>query len=112
MSAADLPESRVAASSMDMSNHNPGATRPLAAADLCRRCDPGQFKFKTTDDLEDLAQVLGQARAVNAIEFGVGMGRDGYNMFAMGPEGLGRHTIVRRYLERQVPGREAPADWC
>jgi lon-related putative ATP-dependent protease len=97
---------------MDLSNHKSGRTRPLAAADLCRRCDPGQFKFKTTDELEDLAQVLGQARAVNAIEFGVGMGRDGYNMFAMGPEGLGRHTIVRRYLEHQAPAREAPPDWC
>jgi lon-related putative ATP-dependent protease len=95
-----------------MSNSNPVTPRPLAAADLCRRCDPGQFKFRTTDDLEDLAQVLGQARAVNAIEFGVGMGRDGYNMFAMGPEGLGRHTIVRRYLESQAPAREAPSDWC
>jgi lon-related putative ATP-dependent protease len=112
MSAADPPENPAAAFSMDLSNHKSGTTRPLAAADLCRRCDPGQFKFKTTDDLEDLAQVLGQARAVNAIEFGVGMGRDGYNMFAMGPEGLGRHTIVRRYLERQVPQREAPSDWC
>jgi lon-related putative ATP-dependent protease len=97
---------------MDMSNSQSRSPRPLTAADLCRRCDPGQFKFKTTDDLEDLEQVLGQARAVNAIEFGVGMGRDGYNMFAMGPEGLGRHTIVRRYLERQAPAREPPSDWC
>ena len=97
---------------MDMSNPNSPTPRPLAAADLCRRCDPGQFKFETTDDLEDLAQVLGQARAENAIEFGVGIGRDGYNMFAMGPEGLGRRTIVRRYLERQAPAREAPTDWC
>ena len=97
---------------MDMSNSQSRSPRPLAASDLCRRCDPGQFKFRTTEDLEDLDQVLGQARAVNAIEFGVGMGRDGYNMFAMGPEGLGRHTIVRRYLERQAPRREAPPDWC
>jgi hypothetical protein len=96
---------------MDMSNSNSATPRPLAAADLCRRCDPGQFKFKTTDDLEDLQQVLGQARAVNAIAFGVGMGRDGYNMFAMAPR-AGRRTIVRRYLESQAPAREAPTDWC
>jgi lon-related putative ATP-dependent protease len=97
---------------MDMSSSRSRSPRPLAASDLCRRCDPRQFKFRTTEDLEDLEQVLGQARAVNAIEFGVGMGRDGYNMFAMGPEGLGRHTIVRRYLERQAPRRMAPPDWC
>jgi lon-related putative ATP-dependent protease len=97
---------------MDLSNLKPATSRPLAAADLCRRCDPGEFTFRTTDDLEDLAQLLGQARAVNALEFSVGMGRDGYNMFAMGPEGLGRRTIVRRYLESQAPAREAPSDWC
>jgi len=97
---------------MDLSDSRPETPRPLAAPDLCRHCDPEQFRFRTTDDLEDLAQVLGQARAVGAIEFGVGMGRDGYNMFAMGPEGLGRHTIIRRYLEREAPQREAPPDWC
>ncbi len=100
------------ASFMDMSTSHPDFRRALAAADLCRRCDPDQFRFQTTDELEDLAQVLGQARAVNAIEFGVGMGRDGYNLFAMGPEGLGRRTIVRRHLERLAPRGQAPSDWC
>jgi lon-related putative ATP-dependent protease len=95
---------------MDMSTSHPGSR--LAAADLCRRCDPEQFQFQTTDELEDLAEVLGQARAVNAIEFGVGMGRDGYNLFAMGPEGLGRRTIIRRHLERLVQRGPAPSDWC
>ena len=71
--AAGLPF----ASLMDISTPHPDSLQALAAADLCRRCDPEQFKFQTTDELEDLAQVLGQARAVNAIEFGVGMGRDG-----------------------------------
>ncbi len=97
---------------MDMSTSHPDSGRALAAADLCRRCDPDQFKFQTTDELEDLAQVLGQARAVNAIEFGVGIGRDGYNLFAMGPEGLGRRTIIRRHLERLAQRGQAPSDWC
>jgi len=86
--------------------------RALAASRLCRRCDPASLPFATTDELEDLPQVLGQGRAVSAIEFGVGIGHEGYNLFAMGPEGIGRHTIVRRYLERQTPRRDTPADWC
>ena len=86
--------------------------RRLAAAELCRACDPGLFPFETTDELEDLAQIVGQARAVDAIQFGVGIARDGYNLFAMGPEGIGRHTVVRQHLEQQAPKRETPPDWC
>lgn len=84
----------------------------LTASELCRGCDSGRFTFKTTNELEDLTQVLGQTRAVDAIRFGVGIGRDGYNLFAMGPEGIGRHTVVRHHLEQDALKRETPSDWC
>ncbi len=45
----------------------------LAAADLCRICDPQGLPFETTDELEDLAQILDQDRAVEALRFGVGI---------------------------------------
>jgi lon-related putative ATP-dependent protease len=85
---------------------------PLAAGELCRRCDPAQFAFASTAELPDLEGVLGQARAVSAIEFGVGIRREGYNLFAMGPAGIGRHTMVRRHLESQAQAQATPADWC
>jgi lon-related putative ATP-dependent protease len=95
-----------------MSTLPPYPIRTLAAAELCRACDEKNLPFRTTDELEDLAQVLGQGRAVDAIRFGVGIGRDGYNLYAMGPEGIGRHTVVRRHLEEQAARRERPPDWC
>jgi predicted ATP-dependent protease len=85
---------------------------PLPAAQLRRACDPASLPFATTEELQDFADVLGQSRAVEAIRFGVGMERDGYNLYAMGPEGIGRHTIVRRFLEQKAPQRDTPADWC
>ena len=85
---------------------------PLSAAELCRKCDPAQFAFRTTDDLPDLEGVLGQARAVSAIEFGVGIRHEGYNLFAMGPAGIGRHAVVRGHLEKQAGQLATPADWC
>jgi lon-related putative ATP-dependent protease len=85
---------------------------PLPADALRRRCDPAQFKFTTTAELEGLETALGQARAQGAIEFGVGMRREGYNLFAMGPEGIGRHTLVRRHLEAQAKNLPPPSDWC
>jgi len=86
--------------------------RELAPDALRRACDPGQFKFETTAELTELAEVLGQSRAVEAIRFGIGIAREGYNLFAMGPEGMGRRTMVRAFLERDVPRRDVPQDWC
>ncbi|MDH5264862.1 MAG: AAA family ATPase [Betaproteobacteria bacterium] len=91
---------------------SPVAALPLEPPALRRTCDPAGLPFATTDELEDFADVLGQSRAVEAIQFGVGIERDGYNLYAMGPEGVGRHTIVRRYLEQRAPQRPTPSDWC
>jgi len=92
--------------------NSPDAAKPLEAAALRRACDPSAFAFASTEELEDFADVLGQARAVEAIRFGVGIERDGYNLYAMGPEGIGRHAIVRRHLEARAPQRPTPPDWC
>ncbi len=86
--------------------------RSLEPRELRRACDPAGLPFETTEQLEDFAEVLGQSRAVGAIRFGVGIERDGYNLYAMGPEGIGRHSIVRRFLEERAPGRATPPDWC
>ncbi len=84
----------------------------LPADALRRACDPSQFTFETTAELTEPAEVLGQARAVDAIAFGIGITREGYNLYAMGPEGIGRRTIVRAFLEREAPRRDVPSDWC
>ena len=86
--------------------------KPLPAERLRRRCDPESFAFATTAELEAERETLGQARALDAIELGIGMRREGYNLFAMGPEGLGRHTLVRSRLEAQAGGLATPSDWC
>ena len=60
---------------------------PLQTAALYSRCDPGQFSFRTTDELEELENSLGQDRAIEALRFGIAIGCRGYNMFALGPPG-------------------------
>ncbi len=86
--------------------------KPLSPDTLYRRCDPGEFSFATTADLEDLAEVIGQARAVSSIEFGVGIRHDGYNLYALGPPGTGKRAVVRDFLERKAAARPLPPDWC
>lgn len=59
----------------------------LAPEELTRPFAPEQFAFDTTDDLEPFRGVLGQERAVEALQFGVAMPRPGYNVFVMGEPG-------------------------
>jgi lon-related putative ATP-dependent protease len=86
--------------------------RPLEPEKLLRRCDPASFPFTTTDELEELEEVLGQARAVEAVRFGIGIRREGYNLYVLGPTGTGKKAFVRRLLESRAPGEPRPDDWC
>ena len=86
--------------------------KSLGAEALRRRCDPDRFTFETTAELEDLTEVLGQARATEAIRFGIGIRRDGYNLFALGSPGTGRYTVVHKFLEEQSAGEPVPPDLC
>jgi lon-related putative ATP-dependent protease len=86
--------------------------RPLSAQQLCQRCDPSQFDFETTADLEDLSEIIGQERAVDAIHFGIGIQREGYNLFALGPSGTGKRTTIGQFLDRKAAAEPVPSDWC
>ncbi|RPJ34050.1 MAG: ATP-dependent protease, partial [Planctomycetaceae bacterium] len=89
-----------------------GPVKPLEATALYQRCDPTQFSFETTVELENLTDMIGQTRAVEAVRFGIGIRRDGFNLFALGPEGTGKYTLVRHYVERQAATESPPSDWC
>ena len=79
---------------------------------LRNRCDPSRFEFETTADLPGAAGPLGQTRAEEAIRFGISIAKHGFNVFAMGSAGLGKHEIVRRLLDEKAASGETPPDWC
>ncbi|MEW6752313.1 MAG: Lon-like protease helical domain-containing protein [Candidatus Latescibacterota bacterium] len=86
--------------------------RELAPEQLYRRCGPEELGFQTTAELEPLEQPVGQPRAVEALRFGLGMSCEGYNIYALGPPGTGKHAVVRQHLERGAARAPAPSDWC
>jgi len=86
--------------------------RELAPEELTFVCDPDQFEFKTTNDLPALQKIIGQDRAVRAIDFGVEIPNYGFNIYAMGPAGTGKTTTVRRFLDRKAAQEPVPDDWC
>lgn len=83
----------------------------LPASALSHQVDSKLFPFQTTDELEHFESVLGQVRAVEALEFGVAMPRSGYNAFVMGESGTGRFSYVRRYLSKVAKEKPTPSDW-
>lgn len=84
----------------------------LAPSQLSWRCDPAQFDFETTDELPDLDAFVGQTRALDAIRFGISIRREGYNLYALGPPGVGKRTIVESFLEQKSADEPQPDDWC
>ncbi|MFM2106015.1 MAG: hypothetical protein RL338_1047 [Chloroflexota bacterium] len=85
---------------------------PLAAARLLPSCDPASLPFETTAELPDLEEIVGQDRAVEAVRFAIGIRREGYNLFALGPAGIGKHTVLSQFLAAEAPTEKTPSEWA
>ncbi len=84
----------------------------LNATQLRRICDPNQFQFQNTSEIEPLDKVIGQERAVRSVELGLNMNRPDYNIFITGQEGSGKRTIVQDIVALHAKQKPAPDDWC
>ena len=84
----------------------------LPPESLRTRCSTDLFDFETTEGLADLPDGLEQARADEALRFGIAMAHPGYNVFVLGESGTGRHAIVTRLLNEIAATREVPPDLC
>ncbi|NOZ70354.1 MAG: AAA family ATPase [Chloroflexi bacterium] len=84
----------------------------LDAGRLRRSCSADELLFTTTAEVKPLEGIIGQERATRAIEFGIEMSAEGYNIFAMGPSGAGKTSTILRYLAARAEEREAPQDWA
>jgi ATP-dependent Lon protease len=77
------------------------------------RLDPATLPFESTDDLEPLKDIIGQKRGVEAFKFGMGMNKQGYNVFLTGTPGTGRMATVRKLLEGMSKEQgNVPDDLC
>ena len=71
-----------------------------------------RFTFKDTSELDPIDSIIGQKRAIEAIDFGLNMNGPGYNIFVTGLEGTGKSTIVRYLLEEHAKMGDTPEDLC
>jgi lon-related putative ATP-dependent protease len=86
--------------------------KELQVEQLRRVCDPGIFAFESTAELSMLDEMIGQERAVQATSFGVDIQSPGYHMFALGPTGTGKTTMLKDLLDRKSNDEPVPDDWC
>ena len=83
----------------------------LDNASLRRTCDPGALAFKTTADLKPFDGMLGQNRALEALDLGARIDKPGFNLFVLGERGTARHGTVRGLIESYAQKMPAPPDW-
>ncbi len=82
------------------------------------KCDPVSLGFDCTDQLDGPNTFIGQQRAVEALEFGLGVERAGFNIFVTGLTGTGRTSVIKTHLKQIVKARAAEfgenpvCDWC
>ncbi|MCX4025673.1 AAA family ATPase [Endozoicomonas sp. SM1973] len=69
------------------------------------------FPFATTDKLKPYYGILGQDRAVTALQFGVAMQQSGYHMYVMGRPGSGRNSYVKAFLDKEAKRQTTPHDY-
>ena len=85
---------------------------PLPPAELRRRCRTEDLAFATTDELAGSIEPIGQSRAVDALKLAVGVSHEGYNLFALGPPGVGKRTTIEALLRTAARSQPRPDDWC
>ena len=90
----------------------PDDLRPVPAEQLYRSSDLSAVPFETTDDLEAFDGLLGQERAEESLELGLGVESDGYNIFAHGPNAGDKARQVGRILDARAAARPPAFDWC
>ncbi|MHC1729788.1 MAG: Lon protease family protein [Syntrophobacteraceae bacterium] len=87
--------------------------RELSVEQLRTHVDPHSLPFESTASLKDLElKIVGQERAIDAIRFGVGIKKKGYNLFIAGPAKVGLTFIAKTFVEEQARQEQSPPDWC
>ena len=78
---------------------------------LSRHVDPAALSFALCSGLEEAPGLIGQERAIEAIEFAMRMRKKGYNAYALGASGTGRHSVIEALLGERAAAEPTPPDW-
>ena len=106
-----VPSYGRAVASPDASPVTVGSLKPLPPSELRRAVDPASLGFKSTKDVQPIRGLIGQERALAAIEFGTEMRAMDYHIFALGPPAAGKRTALKTQLSLKAEKGTTPDDW-
>lgn len=86
--------------------------KELKPSQVYKVCDLSSLEFDSTEELTPSKEFIGQKRAVDAINFGLGMEFGGYNIYLSGPTGVGKSTTIESILSTLAKEKPSPQDWC
>ena len=79
---------------------------------LRARCNPASFAFTNTASLPPPPRMVGQERAAEALEFGLGIPDNHYHIYVAGVPGSGRNIATEDAVKRLAATLPTPDDWC
>lgn len=85
---------------------------PLPASMLRKKCDPSVFDFENTGQVAPSLELIGQQRAARALEFGLSVRLDGYNIYMAGEPGQGKTRYALECARKYASRMPVPDDWC
>jgi lon-related putative ATP-dependent protease len=85
--------------------------QPLESSELRRVVSAATLGFKTTDELDPVSGLIGQDRALKAIQFGTNIKSYDFNIFVLGPAASGKTTAVKAHLGPKAAEAPTPNDW-
>lgn len=88
------------------------AIQRLEMSQLYHAAELEMLPSKSTKELAPIDEIVGQERAQKAVEFAMSIKEKGYNIYAIGQNGLGKRTMILRYLNRHQHDAKALYDWC
>jgi lon-related putative ATP-dependent protease len=75
-------------------------------------CDPAQLQFDTVEELPPERSLVGQERAVRALDLGLSVQQPMFHVFVVGPVGTGRTTYTQTKVQEVARSQPTPPDWC
>lgn len=70
------------------------------------------MKYNNTSEINPLDCILGQERAVEAMELGLKINNPAYNIYIAGESGTGKSTYALKVLNEYASKKNTHKDWC
>jgi predicted ATP-dependent protease len=86
--------------------------KELKHTEVFKKCDLSDLGFKNTEEIGTCEELIGQDRAVRALNLGLGMNTRGYHIYIAGKLGVGKSTSVKHMLDYISKEKPKPCDWC